>query len=309
MAKLLGDFFGGRRPGFTGRLIVDNYRGVRRVRAWPKKRGKVKSPLQQFWVDWFKTANFLAKYASSSDIRRAKELTQGTAWYPRDILIRAMRGRLFYWTDETGKTFYPVAALSDISDTLDVLAQEIGNILVRAADRWRAPADGAEADVLTYHPLAPPDWQPIPVAPPAPIATALMTRTGALSVPRITAFPMQWQTADEDTDGFIDFGVSNQRFTIPAGFAWCRLTCGIIWQGGGVGYRRLNFSKNGAAFAGAGMNHHPVVTFGNMQALTSALVPCVEGDYFEAVVNHNHSTTWTVNSNNDITFFGIQAFA
>ncbi len=309
MAILHGDWFGGRRPGLTGRLMVDTVRGVHRVRAWPKKRGPPKSALQRQWIDWFRAANFAAKYASSRDIVRAKELTQGTAWYPRDILMKAMRGRLFWWQDETGLKYFPVAAVSDISDTLDILAQEIGNILVRAGDRWRAPPDGNEGDNLTFHPDAPPDWLPPPVAPPPPTAAALMTRTSAQSIPRISDVAMQWQTSQHDTDGFIDFGVSNVFFTIPAGFAWCRLNAGVIWAAAAVGYRRLNFYKNGTNSPGMGMATTLPAGFGTMQALASALVPCVEGDTFQLQVNHNHNTALAINSNTDITFFGIQAYA
>ncbi len=303
-----GDLFGRRRPGFSGRLMVDTVRGVTRVRAWPKKRGKIKSPLQQHWVDWFRAANFAAKYASSYDISRAKELTEGTRWYPRDLLLKAMRGRLFWWTDENGQNWFPAAIVSDITDTLDVLADKIGDILVRASDRWRAPPAGAEGDVLTYHPASPPDWQP-PVAPPAASPSgALATRTGAQTISRLTMTPIEWQTEQYDTDAFMDLAASLTKFVIPAGFSKCRLTANIRWATSQVGERILRFNKNGVLAPGLGDVVILPPAFNVTVALTSALIPCVEGDDFECVVWHNHNTTLSVNSNDESTFFGIQAF-
>lgn len=141
--------------------MVDTVRGVVRVRKWPKKRGTPKSARQRWWISWFKQANLLAKYADAASQRRAIELTKGTGLYPRDILLKTMRGRLYYWTDPTGKTWYPMAAVQDISDSLDVLAQDPGNVLVRAADRWRkaGPDTPSVGHVLTYVSAAlPPLW-------------------------------------------------------------------------------------------------------------------------------------------------------
>jgi len=71
-----------------------------------------------------------------------------------------MRGRLYTWIDSTGWQWYPVAAIEDVSKTLDVLAQTVGSILVRATDRWRAPVAGTINDVLTYKgATTPPVWQ------------------------------------------------------------------------------------------------------------------------------------------------------
>lgn len=140
--------------------MIDTVRGVLRVRKWPKKRGTPKSPLQRWWNDWFRQANLLAKYADSMTQARAIALTKGTGLYPRDIILKAMRGRLYYFRDETGKVWYPMAAVTDISETLDILAQDIGSVLVRAVDRWRAPPVASVNDVLTYKGLVdPPVWQ------------------------------------------------------------------------------------------------------------------------------------------------------
>ncbi len=148
-----------RSESLRGKFMVDTVRGVLRIRKWPKKRGTPKSALQLWWIDWFRQANKLAKYADAMSMRLAIKYTAGTGIYPRDLLLKAMRGRLYTWRDENGRMYYPMAGVQDISDTLDILAQSIGSVLVRATDRWRAASSGVLGRVLTHQgPDAPPLW-------------------------------------------------------------------------------------------------------------------------------------------------------
>ncbi len=140
-------------------MMIDTVRGVLRVRKWPRKYGKPRSALQAYWVDWFKQANLLAKYADAMSQRRAIEMTKGSGLYPRDVLLKAMRGRLYWWIDDTGWKWFPMAGISDISGALEVLGQTIGDVLVRATDRWRPALEGAAGKVLTHQgPAAAPKW-------------------------------------------------------------------------------------------------------------------------------------------------------
>jgi hypothetical protein len=195
MAKLYSVPRHRRLPSFTGRVMVDTVRGVLRVRKWPRKRGKPTNPTTLWWNDWFRQANFLAKYADAMSMRRAIEMTEGTPLYPRDVLLSAMRGRLYSWVDDTGWKWYPVAAQRDISESLDVLAQAIGSVLVRATDRWRAPPAGVVGDVLTYQgAVAPPVWTgapggvvqsnvaPAPISPDSSVSEYTFDVSGFLSV-------------------------------------------------------------------------------------------------------------------------------
>ncbi len=161
MATLKGIKRAARSESLSGKVMVDTVRGVLRVRKWPRKRGTPKSASQRWWNDWFRQANLLAKYVDAATMRKAIELTANTGMYPRDIILKAMRGRLYIWQDQTGKVWYPMAAIQDISESLDVLAQAVGSVLVRAADRWRAPEGAAIGNVLTYQGEdAAPVWGP-----------------------------------------------------------------------------------------------------------------------------------------------------
>lgn len=141
--------------------MIDAVRGVLRVRKWPRKRGAPTSERQLYWIDWFRQANLLAKYADPMSQARAKIMTAGTGLYPRDVLLSAMRGRLWHWADSSGWKWYSMAAIGDISESLDVLAQTLGDVLVRAGDRWRSAGSGDLDDVLTHQgPDNPPAWLP-----------------------------------------------------------------------------------------------------------------------------------------------------
>ena len=151
-----------KAASLRGVLMVDTVRGVLRVRKWPRKYGKPRSALQAWWIDWFKQANKLAQYADGMTQARAIAMTKGSGLYPRDVMLKAMRGRLYVWADETGWKWYPMAAIQDISDSLDVLAQTVGSLLVRATDRWRSVVPGNVNDVLHYKgDTAPPEWLPV----------------------------------------------------------------------------------------------------------------------------------------------------
>lgn len=81
-------------PGFTGRIMVDTWRGKVRVRKWPRKRGRPKSPNVRAQNDWFRDANKLASRAPDTQAKVAIEITKNSGLYPRDILMRAMAGNL-----------------------------------------------------------------------------------------------------------------------------------------------------------------------------------------------------------------------
>jgi len=103
-----------RHPAFKGRIMIDVVRGVVRVRAWPRPRKTLnaKSPAIANMNAWFKQANFLAKYVPIEDQILARELSGGTAQYPRDFLIAAMAGSLVEGIDVEGVGSYERPAIS-----------------------------------------------------------------------------------------------------------------------------------------------------------------------------------------------------
>lgn len=90
MGKNRSDTSKQRSPAFSGRVIFDTWRGVVRVRSWPKKRGKKSTPAQRIQRNWFRAANQIALRADPTQIKAAMEATRNSGLYPRDLIIRAM---------------------------------------------------------------------------------------------------------------------------------------------------------------------------------------------------------------------------
>ncbi len=285
--------------------MVDTVRGVLRVRKWPKKRGTPKSELQRWWIDWFRQANLLAKYADGMAMARAIQMTKGSGLYPRDIILKAMRGRLYIWADQDGNKWYPMAGIQDISDSLDVLAQQVGSVLVRAVDRWRTPAPATIGNVLTYQGAdAAPDWQPAGGAGGFQ-GGALIAKTANQSIANATWSPLTFQSESYDTANLHDNAVNPSRFTIPEDWAFVQLTGGLAWGSNSTGARLIRFLKNGISVPGMPMQYKRAYAT-SQASLGSPVLPCVEGDYFEFTVFHNKGSALDVIGPSDNTFFAIE---
>jgi len=81
--------------------MVDTYRGVVRVRKWPRKRKATNEKSAKIVAanEWFKEAAWLAKYVPAEDQILSKLAAKGSAQYPRDFLTAAMAGTLLEGID------------------------------------------------------------------------------------------------------------------------------------------------------------------------------------------------------------------
>ncbi len=162
MAKIKGIPGSGKGPALTRNLIYQVDRGQLKVQSWPRKRGKPKSPITRAQNEWFRQANLLAKYAPSDDQWMAIAIAKGSPWYPRDLLMSAMKGRLFEVLIVDGQEYRAVAVREDVSSDLDFLAGTVeGTIIVRGHDLWQALVPATAGRVLTANGIASvPSWQP-----------------------------------------------------------------------------------------------------------------------------------------------------
>jgi len=159
VAKIEGKANKAKGPGYTGRMMVDVYRGQLRVRKWPRKRGRNLHPKTLAQMEWFRQANELAKYVAPQQQVLAREAAAGSPLLPRDLLIMAMAGRMFAIDFIDGRMLFPMAARAGISESLDVLSHEVGAVLVRAATYWEGLSPGLAGSVLTSAgPGQPPVW-------------------------------------------------------------------------------------------------------------------------------------------------------
>ncbi len=283
-----------RSESLRGRFMVDTVRGVLRIRKWPKKRGTPKSASQLYWIDWFRQANRLAKYVDAATMRRAIDITKGSGMYPRDYILKAMRGRLYVWQDQFGKVWYPMAAVQDISESLDVLAQKVGSLLVRTGDRWRDVAPGNPGDVLTHGADGtPPEWQPA-AGGGGFSGGALVEKTSDQVIPSGANTVLTWNAEVYDTAGLHDDVTNNSRIVVPADTSWITLNANVRWTSNSSGSRILRFRKNGdAVYPGAAAVRVNAYTqsMANIQSPVLAVSP---GDYFEAEVYQNSGANRSV---------------
>jgi hypothetical protein len=142
--------------------MIDEYNGKPRVRAWPRPRGENRNETNKYWTAWLKAVTWLYRYQPAKFQAQLQNATKGTPWMARDPFISGARGRAWSFTDQTGRTYYPLPARQAVSQSLDAIAQIAGSMLFRAANGWVAiePPENV-GDVLTVtDPLAPPEWSP-----------------------------------------------------------------------------------------------------------------------------------------------------
>ena len=294
-----------RSPSYRGRVIIYAQRGVLRVAKWPRKRGTPKSAKQRWWNDWFTQANLLAKYADPMSQARAIQMTKGSGLYPRDVLLEAMRGRLYWWADETGWKWFPMAATQDVSNSLDTVAQVVGSILVRALDRWRAPALGNLDEVLTLKgPDLIPEWA-APGGGGTPFGGALVTSLSNQAVASGVWAQVIFDAEQYDTDSLHDNAVDPTRLTVPAGWSRVRLFAGTSWQAGSNLDRIMRFLKNGAGFPGDSWVRDRAIS-NNQNSTASPAIVCVPGDYFELSVLHGSVGNLNILGPGNTTYFAME---
>jgi len=261
--------------------------------------------LQRWWIDWFKQANLLAKYADAASIIRSKEMAAGSGMYPRDVLLKAMRGRLYNWVDQDGWRWYSMAAVGDISESLDVLAQSIGSLLVRAADRWRTVPPGNPGDVLTHQAAdEPPVWLPGGGGGGA-FAGALVRNLANQSIPNSTTVAVAFTAELYDTDDIHDNATNNTRLTVPADWVKARLTASVHWTSASAASRYLAIKRNGSDFDGGARDFRSGV-FSAYTVISTPVIAVTPGQFFEMMVWHNIGGALSVIGPSGATYFAIE---
>ncbi len=136
-------------PSLRGSLIVRTQRGMLTAQRWPRPRGPNRHPTNREWTEWLKQATELSKWVPPIIWEAAREAGRKAAALPRDLIIASMRGRLFAIQLDDKGWYYPLAAARDISESLDIIAQWKGSLLVRGDDLWIPLRLGEPDQLLT----------------------------------------------------------------------------------------------------------------------------------------------------------------
>lgn len=120
--------------------------------AWPRRYLRTKGFAYQKYVQLeFSLASSWASQASALDQETLRYLAEGCRYTWRDLMIRAMFGRLYELTAQDGTVW---KASRDVDPNpqfiLDMISQEAGTVLYRDQNGWFALSPGNNGDVLTY---------------------------------------------------------------------------------------------------------------------------------------------------------------
>ena len=177
-----------------------------------------------------------------------------------------------------------MAAMSDVSKSLDMIGNTPGQRLVRGQKYWEAQTG------------------------PAVAAAALVQRSSNWivgTVPEDTRFP--YNEIAYDTGGFILDPANPHTFTIPAGMTSVILQATLNVQHASANrYGRIIFYKNGSrVYPGTTWQEHQRSGTTLAISMASGLVPCQEGDTFDlrAWIAPNATFTFPAITNN----FSIRA--
>lgn len=115
------------------KAVVKPWKDLTVVQAWPRPRGRVRSARQQAWVDRFSLWACLTKTPDPRVYDQAKEWTQGTGWFWRDMMTSALAGKLIEVIGET-KITTPTCYLE--RTTNEALAAGVEEAISMTAMRW-----------------------------------------------------------------------------------------------------------------------------------------------------------------------------
>ena len=148
-----------RTPEYGKSVVVSSWRGVTRVQAWPKKRGKPKNRDQADRQEIFRVFQRVIKALHHREVEHERQAIvrhnkshrgqRGSAAIRfRDWQTKRLYGRGVAVTSPIGITFYPAAVSRDASFILDHTTARPGQVLQRSTVTWEQIDQGSPGDVL-----------------------------------------------------------------------------------------------------------------------------------------------------------------
>lgn len=160
MAKLEGFPTAQKALSLHGNLVVSTWRGLTVVSRWPSRRKRPLHPKTVAQADWFQQAATLTKYLDPEFQTAARNAVKDTPLYPRDVAMMQMAGTLMAFKHDGERTLYSMATRTKVSESLDVLGDELGGVLVRHGEFWVPAVPTAAGEILVAQGSGqPPKWQ------------------------------------------------------------------------------------------------------------------------------------------------------
>lgn len=141
----------GRAVKLRGSLVIVKHNdGSYHAQAWPRPRGSLKGPRQQYIQDNFRLMNKQAPALDCQTIAQMRDLAENTIFRPTDLALMLMAGKLWEVHTKDGLVIRPVKIMaSEIQTYLDTITTVAGSMLYRSKTGWIALAPGNEDQLLS----------------------------------------------------------------------------------------------------------------------------------------------------------------
>jgi len=159
----------GRGAGIKGLGVWQWRNGSLYFSRWPRKQPTARTPAEAFNRETFYFSTQIVKIMDGYQLDFSRFLASQSQLAAQDFLYIALFGRIGHMVRRDGKVVYSMAAMQDVSKTLDAIWQLKGGILVRGETWWEGLAPGVAGQVLTMLSADDMGWQ----TPSAPSGTLL----------------------------------------------------------------------------------------------------------------------------------------
>lgn len=139
----------GRGVSLPGVGIWKERNGKTVFQKWPRKQAVARTPDEAANRHRLDVATQIVPYMDAYQQDFARQVSEITQLAVRDLLYVSLFGRLGYLVNVNGKMVFSMAAMQDVSRTLDAIYQLKNGILVRGETYWQGLAPGAAGRVLT----------------------------------------------------------------------------------------------------------------------------------------------------------------
>lgn len=221
----------------------------------------------------------------------AQEITKGSIYYARDIMMGALYGRGPKVTDINGTEYRPLPVRTNLTELLDNIADVPGSMLYRDENYWVGIPPGEPDQVLFWNDANEvPSWGPIPAA--TNVQSSVFGRSSDLAA---TGTWPKYLTANVVLDDQLNIWdpTHPDRLIVPPLSTHIRLSAAVLMTGGvtptGVvvafedAAGNSNFLGNGVSTA------QPSTGFANRYwSIQSAWIPVASASaYYRTRVNYS----------------------